>query len=192
MFDQYLKKSLLAVLGGGIAMLVMLAVPAAAQAPEPAAVTAQARPGKVKLPPARSLLDQVRRAGVLRVGVVEQIPWTFTDRSGQLAGFEVDVARALASDLGVRLELVRASATGIADDVAERYVFTVIDANRPDRPPLQVRLDEVDPMTEAGRLNIDSWAQNLIVRLIEDLAYGVEQGLVARGYQAKPTPAGGL
>jgi len=81
---------------------------------------------------------------------------------------------------------------GIADDVAERYVFTVIDANRPDRPPLQVRLDEVDPMTEAGRLNIDSWAQNLIVRLIEDLAYGVEQGLVARGYQAKPTPAGGL
>lgn len=118
MFDQYLKKSLLAVLGGGIAMLVMLAVPAAAQAPEPAAVTAQARPGKVKLPQARSLLDQVRRAGVLRVGVVEQIPWTFTDRSGQLAGFEVDVARALASDLGVRLELVRASATGIADDVA--------------------------------------------------------------------------
>ena len=29
MFDQYLKKSLLAVLGGGIAMLVTLAVPAA-------------------------------------------------------------------------------------------------------------------------------------------------------------------
>ncbi|WP_374500309.1 transporter substrate-binding domain-containing protein [Zoogloea sp.] len=117
MFDQCMKKFLTGV-GGGIALLALLAVPAAAQVPSSAAVSVQAPPGKVKLPPARSVLDQVRRAGVLRVGVVEQIPWTFTNRSGQLAGFEVDVARALASDLGVRLELVRASANGIADDVA--------------------------------------------------------------------------
>jgi len=81
---------------------------------------------------------------------------------------------------------------GIADDVAERYVFTVIDANRPDRPPLQARLDEVDPMSEAGRLNIDSWAQSLIDRLIEDFAYGVEQGLTAWRYKSRSTPAGGV
>lgn len=116
MFDQCMKKFLVGV-GGGVALLALLAVPAAAQVPS-TATSVQAQPGKVKLPPARSVLDQVRRAGVLRVGVVEQIPWTFTNRSGQLAGFEVDVARALASDLGVRLELVRASSNGIADDVA--------------------------------------------------------------------------
>ena len=69
---------------GGVALLALLAVPAAAQVPSPTAASVQAPPGKVKLPPARSVLDQVRRAGVLRVGVVEQIPWTFTSRSGQL------------------------------------------------------------------------------------------------------------
>lgn len=118
MFDQCMKKFLV-VAGGGIALLALLAVPAAARrCHRPFATSVQAPPGKVKLPAARSMLDQVRRAGVLRVGVVEQIPWTFTNRSGQLVGFEVDVARALASDLGVRLELVRASSNGIADDVA--------------------------------------------------------------------------
>lgn len=73
---------------------------------------------------------------------------------------------------------------GIADDVSERYVFTVIDANRPARPPLQLRLDEVDPMTEAGRINIDTWVQNVVASLFDELVRGVEQGLAARGYRS--------
>jgi polar amino acid transport system substrate-binding protein len=67
-------------------------------------------------------LDAIRAAGVLKVGVVTIPPWTLPAASGELVGFEVDVARKLAADLGVRLELVRTSLSGYAGDlVAGRF-----------------------------------------------------------------------
>ena len=74
---------------------------------------------------------------------------------------------------------------GIADDVSDRYVFTMIDANRPHRAPLQLRLDEVHPnMTEAGRLKIETWTGSAIGALLEELSEGIRQGLAARGYRS--------
>ena len=53
------------------------------------------------------VLDRVIDFKVLKVGMSgNQPPLNTNSRSGQLIGFEVDLARALANAMGVRLEIV--------------------------------------------------------------------------------------
>jgi len=49
-------------------------------------------------------LDEVLERGTVRVGVAEFAPWTLRDSEGELIGFEVDLARKLAADMGVEAE----------------------------------------------------------------------------------------
>jgi polar amino acid transport system substrate-binding protein len=49
-------------------------------------------------------LTAIVKSGKLRVGVVEVIPWAMHDKDGKLIGFEIDLARKLARDLGVEVE----------------------------------------------------------------------------------------
>jgi len=52
-------------------------------------------------------LERIQKNGVVRIGVHgEQVPWGSIDASGQSVGYDVDVARLVAEDLGVKLELV--------------------------------------------------------------------------------------
>ena len=51
------------------------------------------------------VLKRVINAKVLRVGVSLFSPWTMKNAKGELIGFEIDVAKQLAQDLGVKLEL---------------------------------------------------------------------------------------
>lgn len=48
-----------------------------------------------------SSFKKVREKGVLRVGISPFIPWVFKGKDGKLMGFEIDVARKLAKDMGV-------------------------------------------------------------------------------------------
>jgi len=43
------------------------------------------------------------KKGELRVGISEVAPWVMKDRHGKLIGFEIDIARQLAHDMGVKL-----------------------------------------------------------------------------------------
>lgn len=55
-------------------------------------------------PRSGELLAEIKRSGKLRVGVAEIVPWATHDQDGNLVGFEIDVARKLARDLGVQPE----------------------------------------------------------------------------------------
>jgi polar amino acid transport system substrate-binding protein len=47
----------------------------------------------------------IKQSGVLKAGVqVAQVPWGFTDGSGKLTGFDVELTELLAKDLGVKPE----------------------------------------------------------------------------------------
>jgi polar amino acid transport system substrate-binding protein len=50
-------------------------------------------------------LQQVLNEGVLRVGTTLAPPWAVRAADGTLTGFEVDVAKQLAQDMGVRIDL---------------------------------------------------------------------------------------
>ena len=62
---------------------------------------------------AESTIDQVMRRGVLRVGMDTFLPWAMKDKKGELVGFEIDVARRLATDMGVKVEFVPTKWAGI-------------------------------------------------------------------------------
>ena len=52
-------------------------------------------------------IDRIKQAGVVRIGVMgEQAPWGSIDASGQNVGYDVDVARLIAQELGVKVEFV--------------------------------------------------------------------------------------
>jgi len=49
-------------------------------------------------------LAEIKKRGKLRVGVSMIVPWAMHDKDGNLIGFEIDVAKKIARDLGVEVE----------------------------------------------------------------------------------------
>ena len=65
-------------------------------------------------------LATIRKRGVLRVGVALSEPTVMHDADGKLVGFSIDAARRLADDLGVKVEFVETSWSGIIPDLLDR------------------------------------------------------------------------
>ena len=60
-----------------------------------------------------SQIDKIVKKGTLKVGLDVFVPWAFKDKDGNLVGFEVDVAKKLAEDMGVEVEFVPTEWSGI-------------------------------------------------------------------------------
>lgn len=59
------------------------------------------------------LIDQIKQRGKVIVGMSSFVPWAMRDKEGNWIGFEIDVARKFATDLGVELELAPTAWDGI-------------------------------------------------------------------------------
>lgn len=60
-----------------------------------------------------SLLEEIIKRGELRVGMSTFVPWAMNDKSGNLIGFEIDVATRLAEDMGVKAVFIPTKWSGI-------------------------------------------------------------------------------
>jgi len=60
-----------------------------------------------------SIIEKIQKDGVLRIGMSTFVPWAMKDKQGELIGFEIDVARKLAEDMGVKAEFVPTNWSGI-------------------------------------------------------------------------------
>ncbi len=60
-----------------------------------------------------STIEAVVKRGVLKVGMDTFLPWAMKDKNGEYIGFEIDVARRLAEDMGVKVEFVPTKWAGI-------------------------------------------------------------------------------
>ncbi len=60
-----------------------------------------------------SIIETIQKEKVLRVGMSTFVPWAMKDKQGKLIGFEIDVAERLAKDMGVKIEFVPTSWSGI-------------------------------------------------------------------------------
>lgn len=80
--------------------------------------------GQMFLPYADTVsLHEIRTRGVLRVGVrVESVPWAYRRADGQLVGYDVDVATALARRLGVRVVFYEAPIATLEQWIASKRV----------------------------------------------------------------------
>jgi polar amino acid transport system substrate-binding protein len=60
-----------------------------------------------------SMIQQVIRKGTFKIGMSTFLPWAMKDKNGELIGFEIDVAKRLAKDMGVKAEFVPTQWSGI-------------------------------------------------------------------------------
>ncbi len=60
-----------------------------------------------------SVLIDIQKRGKLRVGMATFVPWAMRDKEGNLMGFEIDVAKKVAADMGVEVEFVPTAWSGI-------------------------------------------------------------------------------
>lgn len=50
------------------------------------------------------VIEDILARGTIRIGVANFIPWTFEAKSGELDGFDIDVGKKIAEDMGVKAE----------------------------------------------------------------------------------------
>jgi len=60
-----------------------------------------------------STIEKVVQRGVLKVGFSTFVPWAMKAKNGEFIGFEIDVAKKLAKDLGVKVEFIPTKWSGI-------------------------------------------------------------------------------
>ncbi len=96
-----------------------------------------------------SIIDKVMRKGVLRVGLSSFVPWAMQDKKGEWIGFEVDVARQLAEDMGVKLELVPTKWEGIIPSLLTGK-FDLIIAGMTGTPQRALKINFTIPYDYSG------------------------------------------
>ena len=96
---------------------------------------------------AEDLLDSVKQAGVLKIGLEGTYPpFDYRNSDGQLEGFDVDVAKAIAARLGVKPEFVPTEWSGIIAAL-QAGKFDVIVNQVTITPQRQQALDFSQPYT---------------------------------------------
>ncbi|HEY8519011.1 MAG TPA: transporter substrate-binding domain-containing protein [Gammaproteobacteria bacterium] len=113
-------------------------------------------------------LQTVLNDGTLRVGVALFAPWTVRDAEGELIGFEIDVGRQLAADMGVEAQfivypferLIPALEAGEIDLIAAGLTIT---------PERALHVNFSDPYWQGGVTLATSLERTANVERLEDL-----------------------
>lgn len=112
--------------------------------------TGASHAGKIQQQLAKeSALEQVLASGVLKVGFSTFVPWAMADKGGEFAGFEVDVAKRLAQDMGVKLELVPTKWSGIIPALLTGK-FDIIIGGMGIRPDRNLKVNFSNPYYYSG------------------------------------------
>lgn len=97
------------------------------------------------LQPARAgALDDILDRGVLRVGMSSFTPWAMRAKNGDFIGYEPDVARKIAEDMGVELEIVATAWDGIIPALLAKK-FDLIIGGMSVTPQRNLRVNFSDP-----------------------------------------------
>lgn len=62
---------------------------------------------------ASSVLETIKKRGVIKIGMSTFVPWAMRDKNGELIGYEIDVAKQLAEDMKVKVEFAPTAWDGI-------------------------------------------------------------------------------
>jgi polar amino acid transport system substrate-binding protein len=106
-----------------------------------------------------SLLDEIVERGTIRVGMSTFVPWAMQSKDGELIGFEIDVARRLAADMGVEIEFVPTQWSGIIPALLTGR-FDVIIGGMSIKPDRNLRVNFTIPYDYSG-IAIAANAQNV-------------------------------
>lgn len=86
-----------------------------------------------------------------------------------------------------RAELEEVIVIGAANDLEERFAFIVVNAGRPDLPPLKLRVSDLHPaISAATETRIDSWVRHSLSTSLAALYDAVSAALEYLGYSPPP------
>ena len=91
-----------------------------------------------------STIEKVIRSGKLRVGMSTFIPWAMQSKTGEWVGFEIDVAKKLAEDMGVEVEFVPTKWEGLIPALLTGK-FDLIIAGMTGTPQRALKINFTDP-----------------------------------------------
>ena len=96
-----------------------------------------------------SALEQVLQRGKLRVGFSTFVPWAMKDKTGAFTGYEIDVARRLAKDMGVTPEFIPTKWSGIIPSLLTGK-FDIIIGGMGIRPRRNLKVNFTIPYEYSG------------------------------------------
>ena len=96
-----------------------------------------------------SIIDKVMRKGTLRVGLSSFVPWAMQDKKGEWIGFEIDVAKKLAEDMGVKIEFVPTKWEGLIPSLLTGK-FDLIVAGMTGTPQRALKINFTNPYDYSG------------------------------------------
>jgi polar amino acid transport system substrate-binding protein len=73
-----------------------------------------------------SVIETIKKRGKLKVGMATFVPWAMRNKKGDLIGFEIDVAKKLAKDMGVKIQFVPTAWSGIIPALIAGKFDTII------------------------------------------------------------------
>jgi polar amino acid transport system substrate-binding protein len=96
-----------------------------------------------------SVIETIKQDGVIRIGLSVFTPWSMRDINGELIGFELDVGRALAEDMGVEVEFVPTAWDGIIPQLVSGN-FDVIISGMSITPARNLTINFSNPYAYSG------------------------------------------
>ncbi|WP_300462572.1 transporter substrate-binding domain-containing protein [Desulfobacula sp.] len=96
-----------------------------------------------------SIIEKIQKQGVIRVGMSTFVPWAMKDKQGKLVGFEIDVAKKLAQDMGVKIEFIPTAWSGIIPALLTGK-FDVIIGGMGITPQRNLKVNFTDPYDYSG------------------------------------------
>ncbi len=98
---------------------------------------------------AESVIETIKQRGALKIGLSLFVPWSMRDKNGELIGFELDVGRKLAADMGVEAEFVPTAWDGIIPALVSGK-FDVIISGMSITPERNLTVNFTDPYAFSG------------------------------------------
>ena len=96
-----------------------------------------------------STLEKVQKRGVLKVGFSTFVPWAMKNKKGEFIGFEIDVAKELAQDIGVEPEFIPTKWSGIIPSLLTGK-FDIIIGGMGIRPERNLKVNFSIPYDHSG------------------------------------------
>ena len=96
-----------------------------------------------------SVIIDIQKRGVLKVGISTFVPWAMRDKNGNLVGFEIDVAKKVAEDMGVEVEFIPTSWGGMIPALIAKK-FDVIISGMTMTPQRNLTVNFSRPYAQSG------------------------------------------
>jgi len=96
-----------------------------------------------------STIEKVLRSGKLKVGMATFVPWAMQSKTGEWIGFEIDVAKRLAEDMGVKIEFIPTKWDGLIPSLLTGK-FDIVIAGMMGTPKRALKINFTQPYDFTG------------------------------------------